>query len=60
MKRDRSLFDRIVHFIVFRGKEIEIFFLSHGHHLCNLFPFCKGQLRFKQIPAAVCSNKTGS
>jgi predicted RND superfamily exporter protein len=41
MKRDRSLFDRIVHFIVFRGKEIEIFFFLTAIICAICFPFVK-------------------
>ena len=41
MKRDRSLFDRIVHIIVFRGKEIETFFFLAAIICAICFPFVK-------------------
>ena len=41
MKRDRSLFDRMVHIIVFRGKEIETFFFLAAIICAICFPFVK-------------------
>ncbi|WP_313186503.1 efflux RND transporter permease subunit [Lacrimispora sp.] len=41
MKKDKSLFDRIVHIIVFKGKEIEIFFFLTAIICAICFPFVK-------------------
>ncbi len=41
MKKDKSLFNKIVHIIVFRGREIEIFFFLTAIICAICFPFVK-------------------